>query len=235
MKDSLALRWFCRVYFERVPDDTTLIRWANQIRPETLKAFNDRLVKLAAEMKVTKGRKLRTDGTVVESNIQSPRDSQLLVDSVRVLGRTLSRAKTILGEQTELGKETFRNRLRSARKLGRTISQQMGKRTEKAKEAGVAGYKRLIQTVKQTITQATEVADALKGQASQSSERLQETFETYIARAQQVIDQTTRRILQGEQVPASDKIVSIFEPHTDIIRRNKTGKPVEFGPQDLVR
>jgi len=70
VRDSLVLRRFCRVYFEAVPDDTTLIRWANQIKPETLKALHQRVVWLATAMKVTQGRKLRTDGTVVETNIQ---------------------------------------------------------------------------------------------------------------------------------------------------------------------
>lgn len=229
VKDSLALRWFCRVYFEDVPDDTTLIRWANQIQPETLKAFNNSLTRLASAKKVTRGRKLRTDGTVVESNIQSPRDSQLLVDSVRVLGRSLSRAKAIVGQQSDLAKETFRNRVRSAGKLGRRISQQMGKRSEQAKQAGRQGYQRLIKIVQQTIKQATAVAEVLKAQPSRQAQRLQETINTFIPRAQQVIDQASRRVLQGEKVPASDKIVTIFEPHTDIIRRNKTNKPVEYG------
>jgi transposase, IS5 family len=229
VKDSLALRWFCRVYFQDVPDDTTLIRWAGQLKPETLKAFNHRLTSLASEKKVTKGRKLRTDGTVVESQIQSPRDSQLLVDSVRVLGRTLRRVKAVLGEQSELAQATFRNRLRSARKLGRYISEQMGKRTEAAQAAGRQAYQQLLQTVKKTIEQATQVAAALQQNTQQQAQRLQTTLATFLPRAQQVIDQTTRRILAGEQLPAAEKIVSIFEAHADIIRRNKTNKPVEYG------
>jgi len=229
VKDSLALRWFCRVYFEAVPDDTTLIRWANLVQAQTLQAFNERVVKLATALKVTRGRKLRTDGTVVESNIQSPRDSQLLVDSVRLLGRTLGRAKTVLTEQTELGQAVFRNRVRAARKLGRTISQQLGKGTEQAKEAGRQAYQRLMHIVKLSLEQAGQVTQALKTQPSPAAQRLQDTLETFMPRAQQVIDQTSRRVLQAEQVPANEKIVSIFEPHTDIIRRNKAGKPVEFG------
>jgi IS5 family transposase len=229
VKDSLALRWFCRVYFEAVPDDTTLNKWANQEQAETLKAFNQRLVHLATELKVTKGRKLRTDGTVVESNIQSPRDSQLLVDRVRVLGRTLSRAKEIVGQQSEVVKETFRNRIRSARKLGRRISQQMGKRTEAAKQAGQQAYKTLIKTVQLTIEQASLVREALQEDLSEQAQRLQDTLETFIPRAQHGIDQATRRVLHGEPVPARDKIVSIFEPHTDIICRKKANKPVEYG------
>jgi hypothetical protein len=93
VRDSLVLRQFCRVYFNEVPDDTTLIRWAGLIQPETLERFNHRLTQLARQLKVTKGRKLRTDGTVVETNIHHPSDSSLLADSVRVLGRTLRRAQ----------------------------------------------------------------------------------------------------------------------------------------------
>ena len=113
VRDSLVLRQFCRVYLQDVPDDTTLIRWAALIQPETLEQFNSRLTELASQLKVARGRKLRTDGTVVETNIHPPSDSSLLADSVRVLGRTLSRARQVLGEQTELGKEVFRNRVRS--------------------------------------------------------------------------------------------------------------------------
>ena len=83
MGDSLVLRWFCRVYFNVVPDHTTLNRFALDIKPETLPAFNERVTELATELKVTRGRKLRTDGTVVASNIAYPRDSQLLNDGVR--------------------------------------------------------------------------------------------------------------------------------------------------------
>ena len=107
VRDSLVLRQFCRVYFNDVPDDTTLIRWANLIEAETLAAFNQRVTKMATELKVTRGRKLRTDGTVVETNIHAPTDSHLLEDSVRVIGRTLQRAKQVISEQTELAMKYF--------------------------------------------------------------------------------------------------------------------------------
>ena len=82
VSDSLILRQFCRVYFQSVPDDTTLIRATQLIRPETLEKFNERITQLAVEHKVTQGRKLRTDGTIVETNIHAPSDSSLLSDSV---------------------------------------------------------------------------------------------------------------------------------------------------------
>jgi len=113
--DSLVLRQFCRVYLQATPDQSTLCRWANLIQPQTLQAFNQRIMNLAIDNKLTRGRKMRMDGTVVETTIHHPTDSRLLADSVRVLGRTLTRAKTLLGLGTELSKETFRNRQRRPR------------------------------------------------------------------------------------------------------------------------
>ncbi len=92
VRDSLVLRHFCRVYFERVPDEKTLLRWANLLQPETLISLNAHVLQLASRLKITRGRKLRTDGTVVETNIRYPTDNGLLADGVRVLGRTLRRA-----------------------------------------------------------------------------------------------------------------------------------------------
>jgi IS5 family transposase len=84
------------VYLNTVPGDTTLIRWANLIQAKTQEKFNQRITRLAIERKVTCGRKLRTDGTVVESNIRPPSDSRLLADSVRVLARSVARGRTLL-------------------------------------------------------------------------------------------------------------------------------------------
>jgi transposase, IS5 family len=229
VSDSLVLRLFCRVYFNEVPDDTTLIRWANEIEAETLKAFNRRLTELATGLKVTKGRKLRTDGTVVESNIHSPSDSSLLVDGVRVIGRTLSRAREVLEETSSLNKAEFRNRIRSARRLARQIGEAMRKRSETAKEKGVETYRKLVSVAQETIKQAEKVMAELRTQATSQTEKLTKTLETFIPPMEQVVEQTIRRVFQGEQVPATEKIVSLFEPHTSIICRNKPRKPVEYG------
>jgi transposase, IS5 family len=76
VKDSLVLRWFCRVYFQHVPDDTTLLRWAQTMRPATIQALNDRVSQLAAQVRVTRARKLRVDSTVVQTAIHHPTDSR---------------------------------------------------------------------------------------------------------------------------------------------------------------
>ena len=89
--DSLVLRQFCRLGLDPVPHHTTLMRWANVLRPETMHRLLDRVTELARSLKVTRGRKLRIDGTVVATTIHYPTDSTLLADSVRVLGRTVQR------------------------------------------------------------------------------------------------------------------------------------------------
>jgi len=158
VKDSLVLRWFCRLYFESVPDDTTLMRWAGQVQAETLAHFNRRLTGLATQLKVTRGRKLRTDGTVVETNIHLPSDSRLLADSVRVLGRTLSRARKLLVEKGELGPEVFRNRIRSARKTARQAQRRMGRNQDLGQQA----YAKLVKITHQTVAQVKKVLTVLK-------------------------------------------------------------------------
>lgn len=225
VRDSLVLRQFCRVYFEAVPDDTTLIRWANLIAAETLAAYNQRVTQLATELKVTRGRKLRTDGTVVETHIHAPSDSRLLADSVRVIGRTLQKAKQVLCGPTDLGAQVFRNRTRSAKKTARQVQRLVTRQ----KEAGKQAYHKLVQITKQSVAQAKQVLEVLIEQPDPQTQGFKDTLESFLPRAEQVIEQTIRRVFQDEKVPANEKIVSIFEPHTAIIRRGKAGKPVEYG------
>ena len=233
VSDSITLRQFCRVYLNPVPDDTTLIRWANLIQPETLHRLLDHVVVLAQRRKVTRGRKLRTDGTLVESNTHYPTDSSLLVDGVRVLGRTLSRARKVVeSAATQVGpvtKKVFRNRRRSARNTARQISNATRKRSQEAKERSRGAYQKLVEITRKTVDQAQEVVEMLQEVATEEAQALSKQLEQFLPLVEQVIDQTVRRVFEGEKVPARDKLVSIFEPHTDIIRRGKKGRPVEFG------
>jgi IS5 family transposase len=225
VKDSLVLRRFCRVYLEAVPDHSTLNKWALTIKPETLQALNGRVVELATQLRVTSGRKLRTDGTVVETHIHYPTDSSLLADSVRVLSRTLKRAQAVLAGSAELAKETFRDRTRSARRAARQIASA----ARQSSQATQQSYRRLVETATASVRQAQVVFDALQTEVSAQVHKLRATLETFIPRAQQVIDQTVRRVFEGEKVPAQQKLVSIFEPHTDIIKRGKANQETEFG------
>ena len=128
--ESLVLRWFCRLFWEPTPDDTTLIRWANTLQPETLHALNDRVVELARQAKVTQGRKLRLDATCVQTEIHHPTDSGLLVDSVRVLSRFVKRAKGLVAEQVRSVEQTCRSRLRSAKRVANSCIGNCGARAK---------------------------------------------------------------------------------------------------------
>src|SRR5512142_3521373 len=147
VSDSLVLRQFCRVYLNAVPDDTTLIKWANLIQPETLHALLDHVTELARSLKVTRGRKLRTDGTVVETNIHHPTDSTLLGDAVRVLSHTLKKARKVLPTPTALSPASFRDRTRSARRQVKRIMEAARLRGEQAADRLQTAYRRLIDTV----------------------------------------------------------------------------------------
>lgn len=229
VRDSLVLRQFCRVYFNEVPDDTTLIRWANQIQPATLVEFNQRLSQLAYELKVTRGRKLRTDGTVVETNIGYPSDSKLLADGVRAIGRTIKRLKEKLTGGTGLAATLFRDRTRSARNQARRIHRRARQRSQQAKEEMQRAYQQLVEVTKASLGQARTLIEYLQSGTSTQVELLVQQLATLLPHVEQVINQTVRRVFEGGSVPATEKLVSLFEPHTDIIRRNKAGKETEFG------
>jgi len=198
--DSLVLRWFCRVYFNAVPDHTTLNRFALDIKPETLRAFNERVTKLATVLKVTRGRKLRTDGTVVESNIAYPRDSKLLNDGVRVLSRALKQAK-VLVEDTVGIRGVCRDRTRSARNQARQIANYTRQRSTKAKANLKGVYQRLIKTTQASVQQAQTALSVLKSQSSQTATRIVDVLETFIPRVEQALDQTVRRGFARRECP----------------------------------
>jgi len=229
VSDSLRMRQFCRVYLNAVPDDTTLIRWSNLIQPKTLEEFNERIMQLTIERKVTRARKMRTDGTVVESNIRPPSDGRLLSDSVRVLARTVARGQTILKTVGKKVLNEIEDFTQTAKGLSRKIGETLRNKKKEAQAAGRQQYEKLMEMAEQTIDWAVQTQRQLQKQSEHSAKRLVKTLNHFIPLARQVIQQTTRRILKGEQAPAKEKIVSIFEEHTDIIVRGKEAKPVEYG------
>ncbi len=118
-------RWFCRIYDHSVPNHSTQRDREVLIQPATLHHLNDRIVQLAQDHGVTHGKKLRTDSTVIETNIHYPTDSRLLSDSARVLGRLCDDARRLLHPRTLAEKKYFRNRSRRAQRLARQIAQRL--------------------------------------------------------------------------------------------------------------
>ncbi len=230
--DSLVLRQFCRIYAARVPDDTTVLRWAKLIQPATLHQLLDHVVDLACQLKVTQGRKLRIDGTVVETHVHHPTDSTLLNDGVRVLSRGLGKVRQVgqMG-QDSLGwaQEQVQIVMRQARESMKQIMQVARQRGEQAADHLRTAYRQLIDLTQTVVDQARQSAPTLHDAADAAAQRVAVLLDQYVPLVEQVIQQAIRRVLQGEQVPASEKIVSLFEPHTAIIRKGKPGQPTEFG------
>jgi IS5 family transposase len=206
-----------------------LIRWAQLIGPATLQAVNARVVALARTLKVTRGRKLRVDSTVVETNIHHPTDSGLLCDGVRVLSRLWRRAKEVVGQAIKKGKGGCRTRTRSARRVAQQLHRLARRKGDEAAAQVRQAYERLLTIVRQSQRQAQRVCTAWRTQSGERAQRLGQRFAQVLPRVAQVVSQTVRRVLQGENVPAPEKLVSLFAPHPQILQRHKPGKGVEFG------
>lgn len=239
LRNNLMVKTFCRLYAHAAPDDTVLIRWDNVLKPSTLEALNERVVQAARQVKVTRGRKLRTDTTVVQTNIHYPTDSTLLADGIRVISRIAKKAKqgvASLGEGASVSKALFRDRMRSVKTRVKTIFTVSKGKTDLAKAQLKQTYQEVIDITRAGVKQAIQLASTLQrivagteGAVAERIRRLVTQLEEVVPRVEQVIDQGVRRVLKEQVVPSAQKIVSLFEPHTAIIQKDKPGHATEFG------
>jgi len=183
---------------------------------------------------VTQGRKLRLDATCVQTEIHHPTDSGLLVDSVRVLSREVSRAKGLVAEQVRSVEQTCRSRLRSAKRVAQQLHRQLRRKGEDKEAEQKQLYQKLVETAEQMVQQATRVVAALGQQSEQQAKRLRTEAQAVLSLVKQVIAQTRSRVLEGKKVPSEQKVLSLFEPHTRAIPRHKGGAQVEFGRQVIL-
>jgi hypothetical protein len=224
-----VLRQFYRVYAEPVPDDTTLRRWAHRSQPTPLHQLLDHVVLLARALQGTRGRKLRRDGTVVATHSPQPTASTLLDDGVRVLGRTLAKARAVLQPTAGVARAAVRERTRSAkRQLQRIMDAARQRGTEAAARLRTASQP-LLDIAQTTVQHAQRVETVRTAPATAQGKPLAAPRSPMVPLVGQVIAQTTRRILQGDAVPAAEKVVRLFAPHTAIIRQGPPGKPTACG------
>jgi IS5 family transposase len=217
--DSLVLRQFCRLGFEPVPHHTTLMRWSNLLQPETMHRLLDRVTELARSLKVTRGRKLRIDSTVVATAIHYPTDSTLLFDGVRVLSRLVQRATLALtGVRRRVGVQRMREAKQLVRRIDATAAAHA---TARDRAERPALYRRLLSRAQASLDQTEQVHHTLATHAEASMQPLHSALGQMADLVRHVIAQTQRRVVDGESVPASAKLVSLFEPHTAIVRRAK--------------
>ena len=227
VRANVVYRSFCRIGMEKVPDEKTLVRLGQAIGPETIRELHERIVELAQERRVVRGRKLRVDTTVVETNIHYPTDSGLLNDGARVLTRTMKRIEQKAGGL----KKKVRNRLRSVTKRIIAIGHALRQKGSEGEQKRKREYRELLCLTRQILNDSRRVLREIAALPSRRRSRvrgLSEQLQSMGERVGRVVQQTKARVFEGiTQFP--DKLTSLFEPHTEIIRKGKAGKPNEFG------
>ena len=224
LHDGICLRWFTRFYSAKTPHFTTLQKAITAVSDATWEQINDLLVGFAKERKIEKGQALRADTTVVETNISYPRDSKLLWDGIRVLTKIMARIRHQKPDM-DFG---FANRNRKSKRLCYQIALVKGPKADKKRRKL---YRRLIKVANEVFDMGCRYYHQLS--LCDATSDLHWQLDHYLTMMAPAIDQCERRILKGEQVDVSEKIVSIFEEHTDIIRRGKSSSPTEFGHKVL--
>jgi IS5 family transposase len=220
LADSRSYQTFCRLGIsDKIPTKSALNTNLKALRPETLEAINRLLVGAAEQAEVETGQTVRTDCTMVESNIHEPSDSELLWDGVRVLTRLLEKARDLLGPS----RVSFSNRTRRAKRRRKEIAY------AKNAEERLGPYRDLLHITAEVYEHGLAVRDLLRDAEVLKNLSLWEELvaqgvakdlDRFLPLTQRVMDQTRRRVLELQSVPSGEKIVSIFEEHTDIIRKD---------------
>jgi len=219
LSDSASFQAFARLPQTLFPKKSVLQKTISVIQPATWERINQRLLVDAKTEKVELGKKIRIDSTVTETTIHAPTDSSLLWDSVRVMVRLLKEAQAISsGPAIE-----FCNHQRLAKKRARAIIYTRGK----DKKARL--YRDLIKATSNTLgyLEQAKISLALSLGASLQAAAWHAEAEHYKPLIMQVIEQAQRRVFQGEKVPVSEKIFSIFETHSDMII--KGSRDIQYG------
>jgi IS5 family transposase len=216
--DSVCYRRFCRIGIaEKGFQKSALGNNIKAITPDTWEAINRILVAYGQDKGIEKGKQVRIDCTVVSSNIHEPTDSRLLWDCVRVLTRMLGQ----INERFDELDIPFSDHTRRAKRRMLEIMHAKSKKVRDKK------YEDLLKVTHMTVNYALNAVSLLEAHSfnhsslSAKPQELAEELKEMIQLTYKVIDQTTRRVIHDESVPAYEKIVSIFETHTDIIVKDR--------------
>ena len=216
LEDSASFRAFARLPLSWTPKKSVLHRTISAIRAETWESINRAVLTTAHDEKIETGKVVRFDSTVTAALMHEPTDSRLLWDAVRVLARLLRAADALVAGLA------WRDHRRAAKKRARTI-QYARDRLKR-----ITHYRELIKLTRSTLTYADQAA----AEVSRAPDPIAATlwragFRHYRPLIERIIGQTERRVLHGEGVPAAEKVVSLFEPHADIIV--KGARDVQYG------
>jgi IS5 family transposase len=232
VRANLVYRDFARVGGGKMPDAKTMGRWGLAVGPEAIKQVHERMMTIAQDQGVVQGRRMRVDTTVVETNVHYPTDSSLLGDGVRVLIRTMKKITEITGQTgTKL-----RDRSRSVKLRMLDIARAARSKAKQNSAKLKGAYGRLLNSISRVVGQAKqfsgEIAAGVKRAANPLAQLkldgLRQQIEQMLPRVKQVMKQTRARIYRGD-TRSEGKLLSVFEPSTEVIRKGKAGKPNEFG------
>jgi transposase, IS5 family len=232
VRANLVYRDFTRVGAGKTPDAKTMGRWGVALGPEAIKQIHERIVQIAQGNGLVQGRRMRVDTTVVETNIHYPTDSSLLGDGVRVLIRTMRKITKIAGEAGA----KLCDRSRSVKLRVLDIARAARAKGKPHKERLERAYGKLLNSTSRVVGQAKrfsgEIAEGVKRSTDilkqLALEGLRRELDEMLPRVKQVMKQTRARIFRGD-TRSEGKLLSLFEPSTEIIRKGKAGKPNEFG------
>ena len=232
VRANLVYRNFTRVGGAKMPDAKTMGRWGVAIGPQVVKQIHERMVKIAQHKGVMDGRRMRVDTTVVETNIHYPTDSSLLGDGVRVLTRTMKRIAKIAGATGA----KLRDRSRSVKLRVLDIARAARSKAKQGQEKLKRAYGQLLNSTSRVVGQAKRFSNEINARVKRATdvlkqlalEGLRQEIDAMVPLVRQVMKQTRARILRGD-TRADGKILSLFEPATEVIRKGKAGKPTEFG------
>jgi len=227
VRANVVYRSFCRIGMEKVPDAKTLVRLGQVIGAETIAELHDRIVATARQRGVIRGRRMRVDTTVVETNIHYPTDSDLLSDGARVLTRTMKKIARKAGGL----KREVRDRTRSVRKRVIAIAQALRHQGSDGERKRRREYGQLLRLTRQILNDSRRVLQEVEGLPARRRRGVQglgERLEAVAEQVRRVVRQTQARVFGGI-TQFSDKLLSLFEAHTEIIRKEKAAKPNEFG------
>ena len=232
VRPNLLYREFTRIGSGKVPDAKTLGRQAQALGPQVVEQMHRRVVQLAVENKVVRGRKMRVDTTVVETNIHYPTDSSLLGDGDRVLTRLMKKVTAITGAAGTKLRDSMRSVQRRVAEIARA-SRAKGE-TGQAKLNLL--YPKLLEITGRVMGQARRFSVEIGSGVKRSGDVLQQArlqglkaqIDDMVETVKKVVHQTKARVFGGDTHVAG-KILSIFEPSTEVIRKGKASKPTEFG------
>ena len=217
LEDSASFRAFARLPLSWSPRKSVLQKTISAVRPETWEQINQALLSGARQAKLEDGAVVRLDSTVTSALMHEPSDSSLLWDAVRIMVRLLKRAEELVGGDGS----SWHDHCRAAKKRARKIQFTRGRPDR------VQLYRELIAITRATLDYLKQATDQLALASNPCVELWQLQVRHYRPLIEGIIKQSERRVLAGELVPAGEKLVSLFEPHADIIVKGSRG--TEYG------